>query len=481
MEQYNKPGSIQIDEIILTNYNGSRKTNITPIVMEFNIYESMNKPFVTASFVIHDAVALVTQFPIIGQEVIQIKFKTPGNAFLKPIEHAFRVIGIQEYKRENIRETTYMLNCVSPPMIKDMNTRIRKAYVDRPISEMVQTIVKDYLGAECEANDPTEGTRTYVVPNISPSDACLWLTRNAKSQNYMSNAYFFFQSLDGFRFVTSDQIIDPVVRTKGSQNGRSIDKYYGMDFEFSRGGTPRSSATGGSGGASQLSSKPYEYLKLKSFVFHNMGNYYAGMRMGYVENKINFIDPATSFYEEKVYKYNENDNVFKKTSENRAAAFLTDSNDYIKSGDSFTLIEPTNHTQQNTYQPDQSFEILQNKIGSKFIFENVNATITIPGDSEKRCGQVVDLQFPEYGGTDKVEQEINKFISGEYLVLSVRHIYNSNGYDTVMNVSKNAYEQPIEQTGMGNSTSIASENKAATGADVEAKDTLKRIPTRSVQ
>jgi hypothetical protein len=212
-----------------------------------------------------------------------------------------------------------------------------------------------------------------------------------------------------------------------------------------------------------------------------MGNYYAGMRMGYVENKINFIDPATSFYEEKVYKYNENDNVFKKTSENRAAAFLTDSNDYIKSGDSFTLIEPTNHTQQNTYQPDQSFEILQNKIGSKFIFENVNATITIPGDSEKRCGQVVDLQFPEYGGTDKVEQEINKFISGEYLVLSVRHIYNSNGYDTVMNVSKNAYEQPIEQTGMGNSTSIASENKAATGADVEAKDTLKRIPTRSVQ
>lgn len=459
-EAYSGPGGIQFESLLLINHDQSKTINILPIVYEMNIFESINRPFVTASFIIDDALSLHTQFPIIGQEQIYVKFKTPGSAFLKSIELMLRVVSIQDYKREKIRESSYIINCVSPAMIKDMNTKIRKAYQNMRLSDMASSVLIDYLGGEFIKVDPSIGERTIIVPNMSPSNAIKMFARLAKSEKYESSPYYFYQTCDGFYFRTSNDIIDPVNKTKYS-DGSSIDKYYGMDFDFPKGVSPRDVAmvTGGgySGGGAFRSTKPYEFLKIKSFNFHNMGNYADGFKMGYLENRIAFIDPVTSFYQEKQYDYIRDNDSFKKTSQSQASMFLTRNNDYIKDGEGFVLFEPTNHTQVNTYGNDQRYEVLNQKIGVKNLFNNINATVTIPGDSEKRAGDVVDLEFPEYGATDDVEGELNKFISGEYIILAIRHVYNINGYETVMDVSKNAYEQSIESVN-ARSTSTYDEN-----------------------
>lgn len=442
MAEYNAPGSIKIETIEFTNYKGD-KLDLTALTQEFNIFESMSKPFITASIILSDAVALQTQFPIIGQETVTIKFKTPGNAFLKNVDLTFRVIAIKEYSRAKARQVGYVLNLVSPYIIKDSNTKIRKAYTNVEVSSMVDDVVKSFLGGELQTLEATEGQRTIILPNVSPSYALNYLCRQAKSPIYQSSAYFFYQNADGLHFRTSDDIINPA-KKKNRLDGSSLDKYFASEVDTSRGTTPRDRVT--SGGSRGQSTKPYDFLQIRSFHFHNLGNYYSGFKTGFLENKISFFDPVTSFYEEKSYKYMENQNIFQKTTQSSSADFLTSTNDYIKNGEGFLLFEPTNHLQMNGTPNDQSFEMLNNKIGSKSIFDNLNATVEIAGDSEKRCGEVIDLEFPEYGALKEIEGKINKFISGEYIILSLRHIYNSSGYRVVMNVAKNAYERRIEDS-----------------------------------
>jgi hypothetical protein len=435
---YSGPGGIQFETATLANWDRSKLLDIRPIIIEFNIHESLRKPFVTASFVISDALALTTSFPIVGQETLELKFKTPGNSFLKPVEVTFRVISIKEFKRSEIREVAYILNCVTAPMITDMNTRVRKAYKEQSIDEMVNDIMVNFLGDQFEQIDPTDGNRTFVIPNMSPSNAINFLARKAKSATYQSSPYFFYQTCDGFFFRTSNDMISPKAR-----KGLAIDKYFGADFQFSKGVSPRDSSTTGGGGAARQSSKPYEFLKIRDFNFHNMANLYASLLAGALENKVNFYDPIMDFYEEKTYNYLKDNDSFLKTTSGTQGLFLTDTNDYIKGGDSFTLFEPTNHTQQNEYSPDKDYDILNKKIGAQNIFENLMATVVIPGDTEKRTGQLVNLAFPEYGATEDVIGKLNKFASGEFLIVSLQHKYNAQGYFTMMTVSKNSYEQDI--------------------------------------
>jgi hypothetical protein len=69
--------------------------------------------------------------------------------------------------------------------------------------------------------------------------------------------------------------------------------------------------------------------------------------------------------------------------------------------------------------------------------------VTIPGDSDKRAGDRINLQFPSYGATDDVKDLPNKFVSGRYLVTATRHAYTASGYKTAMMCVKNAFEEEI--------------------------------------
>lgn len=459
---YASPGGIFFEKATFYNYDRSKELDIRPIIVEFNVYENISKPFLTASIVIEDALALTSAFPIIGQETLELKFKTPDTAFLKPIDLTLRVVSINEYKRKNVRQVAYILNLMPEVMITDMNTRIRKSYVNMTIEEMAIDIMGNYLGDEFVMLDPTDGTKTFTIPNMSPSNAMNFLARKAKSLLYESSPYFFYQNCDGFFFRTSNDMISPVSQSTEFGRSRTVEKYYGMDFHFGEGKSPRDNAGSGSGGAQLQSTKPYEFLKIKDFTLHNLGNNYNGLRLGYLENKIHFFDPVTSFYQERMYNYMQEHTSFKKTSSNQASTFLLDDNPYIKSGDSFTIFEPTNHLQTNEYSIDDAYEILNKKIGSKNIFENLVATVVIPGDSEKRAGETIELCFPEFGATEDVIGKLNKFISGDYLILAIKQTYNADGYFTYMTVAKNSFENTIEDA-TRISTSVFDENTQPTG------------------
>ena len=459
MEKALPAGSIKIEKLELLNYKKDvPPLNILSLVQEFNIYESLHKSFITANFVISDALALTTQFPIVGQELIRIKFKTPHPGFLKDVDLILHVVGISTFKTTNLRSGFYVLKCCSPEMVKNWNTKIRKAYREITINEMAKLLFDEFLKTKVQFNDDsqefemlevseTEGPRTIVIPNMHPSKAMNLLQREAKSVEYPASNFNFYQNSDGFYFKTLEEMIDPNVRTSRF-DGKSLDKYFATEMDLRKGSSPIENATigegGRTGGGSQQSAKPYEFLKILDFSFDTMFDYEKTLKMGGLENTSRFIDPITSLYQETKFDYLQDIDLLKKTSEERPFPFLTQEQEYTSQGLSRIQYFMTNFQQTNDYSPEQKHEMLHVKTASFALLNNIIVNISIPGNSEARIGDVLNLAFPEFGAQDEVIGKLNKFISGEYLIISLRHMYNGASYSTFLTCLKNCYEGRIE-------------------------------------
>lgn len=434
-------GAIKLEKVVLTSYSG-RTLDIRGLVREFSLHDNIQKAYITATLLISDATALLTQFPIIGQEMLTLSFKTPHSSFVKDITIDLQVIAVEKMKRTNSRSASYLLKCVPIEYIKDIRIAVRKSYGDMLISDMAKKLFQQYINSDPKklTTSDTESLRTIVIPNMSPAEAMKFLASEAKSTDYPASNFCFYQNFDGFFFRTIDELIAP-------KSFKTIDPYYTTDFNVSddsQSPLDLAASSGRTGGGSQQSTKPFEFLKMIDFEFIHLEQYDKITRAGGLESKMRIIDPALSLYEVKTYDYFTDYDKFKRTTTTTAEKFMLEQNEYIATGDSRQMMLITNKNQTNNYQPDQKSDFLQLSVASKGMLENIVVNVTIPGDSEKRAGDLVRLQFPEYGGTDDVMNKPNKFVSGKYLVTATRHAYTAQGYKTSMLCVKNAFEEVIK-------------------------------------
>lgn len=435
-------GSIRVDEIsIVSDLNPSEKWDIKPLVQEISIYESLTSPFLMADMVVVDALALTSIIPLVGQETVTISFKTPHTAVLKPINVTMRIISVENMARAHTRAVNYIIHMASPEYFENIKTRIMQSYRQKTISEMVESIHSDYLLAQkpLEASQ-TDGQRTIVIPNMSPIQAINFLSREAKSADYKASNFLFYENCDGFNFITLEELM--------TRRHPVIDKYWATIKDYDNPNrSPRDDAGGGSGGPSRQSTKPYEMLKINHFEFiHLFKADRTGARGGW-ENTAYFIDPIYSEFNFKEYDYFTNYSDIKKID---IGKMLSQDNNLISSKKSMINYFITNQSGSGV-DTDQKPDFWHLKAADQGLVDNILVEVSIPGDSERRCGDIIDLQFPEWGGTDDVEGNVNKYISGKYLVIGIRHMYNTDGYVCVMQCAKNAYHQDFLPTNPGES------------------------------
>lgn len=429
-------GSIQLETLTLTSDMTGETIDLRSIVQEFSIFEALDKPFLTGELVIKDALSLMTTFPIVGMETVEIEFKTPDPSVLKSVKTKMKVIRMENMKKESVavRAVGYILKLASREYIDDLNTKIRKSYRD-PISTMVNSICEEYLNTQkdLEIGD-TDGQRVIVIPNMSPSRAIRFLAKEAMSTTYKPSNFIFYEDVDGFKFKTIESLIQD--RGTGRTGRRTTDQYYAAERDVNP--KSESSTTGGRG---SRTNKPFELQKITDFSFVNIFSTDKMLRYGGYENRIEYVNPTISLFETKVYEYFNDAINLAHTTSGKAGKFIPQKNDILKgTGDAKVHFYVTNKDAQAEI-PEQKHEFLQWMIASQALLNGVLLNITISGDTDRRVGDTIKIQFPEFGGTDDVLGKINKFISGEYLVSSVRHIYNGQGYHCVLQVAKNCYEQ----------------------------------------
>jgi hypothetical protein len=455
-DQVYQPGFVNFKSAYLNSPFSNQKIDITDLIDEVAIYENIMRPFVTCSVFIHDATSLMTLFPLTGDETLTFELAIPMPCFPEPYSVTLRVTGINDVVMDDKpRSSHYVIRAWSPEAIQDWTTTIRKSYSGMPVSDMVKKVAKTYLNIDDKKlkASASQGNRTIVIPNMHPSKALKFLSREAQSQQYPASNFVFYSDSKGYYFKTVEEMM----------TGQTKDKYFLTEKNYFPNSDVACSAPSLSGGlqvdpnildtikttgAQQgAAGKPFEWMKVSAVKIENTFDLENHIKMGAFDNSVTSLDPNVSLIGTKTYNYVQDYQKFQRT--DKAAAKMTFQQSALNKlkGFSHMRFQITDHPHNKT-DPDTKDDFLHLMVASGAMLTFVKITITVPGDPTRHVGDVIRIGFPEFSAFDETIKEENGFLSGDYLVTELRNMWSrtGNGYQLMMTCVKNCYAKSPETT-----------------------------------
>ena len=191
-----KDGSQFIFQSVL--YKAVRLTEnveLKDAVAEFNIFEDLNKPYLTGSILIGDDTGLMDDVKIKGDETITLIIaKNPKLADAEPYFRLdFKVVSIMRQEKTADRAEVISMNLISVHAYNNNVLKISKSYTGK-LEEISKSILRNFLDVESASNFTLPDGRELVtvdnsgseqepikllVPYLSPLETVEWLTERA--------------------------------------------------------------------------------------------------------------------------------------------------------------------------------------------------------------------------------------------------------------------------------------------------------------
>ena len=199
------PGDFRAGEIILYSYGGSQ-LEISGMTAVVNVYQDLDSAFLSGNLMFIDSVGAVNKLPIIGNEFLEFKFRSPidagGDEEMNATNHRFQV-----YEKRSVRSTqntqAVALFFTSIESIRNERLRVSKSLTGS-YAEMVDKMVKSdksLLNSKKDLFiDPTKGVYKYTFPNCRPAEGVRHMTFLSEPINYKTPDYMFYENNRGFHF-----------------------------------------------------------------------------------------------------------------------------------------------------------------------------------------------------------------------------------------------------------------------------------------
>jgi len=205
------PGDFRTSEIILYSYGGSQ-LEISGLTAVVNIYQDLDSAFQSGNILFFDSVGAANRLPIIGNEFIEFKMRTPieadGDEELDATNHRFQVYEKRSVKTsQNVQAIALFFTSIES--IRNERLRVSKSLTGS-YAEMVNTLVKGdktLLNSKKDLFlDPTLGSYTYTFPNVRPIDGVRLVQGLSEPQNFKTPHYMFYENNRGFHFRTLESL-----------------------------------------------------------------------------------------------------------------------------------------------------------------------------------------------------------------------------------------------------------------------------------
>ena len=220
-----RAGDYDLQYVHIHNHKGEGLTNevkgenITNMVVELNVYESLYNHAITGTLVIADHRNLISNLPIQGTERISFRLSTKLNTYHHDNSVDFSEIGghpMHIYKltdREQLNESvqTYTLHFCSKEFLRNLRTKVSESFSGR-MDTAVYSIFKnpEYLNSKKKLFfQKTRNQDKIVIPNLSPVDAIKLLGRRSLPTNLNDRGgagYLFYETTKGFHFRSFDSL-----------------------------------------------------------------------------------------------------------------------------------------------------------------------------------------------------------------------------------------------------------------------------------
>ena len=201
-------GQFTIEKLDLITSSGMRIDLITS-VMGITLFEDIFSMTITGTIAIKDSVNLASVGPLIGQEYLHLKIRTPfvnedEDNTIDFSENAFLIHQVSKRQRFTEGVQGVVLSFVSQELVKNQRIKIMRSFTDT-WSDIVQKMMISplYLNSKKKLQiESTSGVKKFVAPNIRPLDIVVMAMKQSVSQYKGESTYLFYETLKGFNFRT---------------------------------------------------------------------------------------------------------------------------------------------------------------------------------------------------------------------------------------------------------------------------------------
>lgn len=407
--QFN-PGDILLEKLTLVNYRGD-EFDIMNSYSSIEIFEDILDSTISAKVVVLDTADIHQNFPVIGQERVLLTYRTSSDHKQVVLElHTFDVPVLQNI---NKHVNGFCLELMTIDGIR-ARTKFSLIPLDGNVGESIQDVMKNVIGSSRKIEaDKITNSITYIPPRQKPFEIINTLCNRAVSE--ISNDVcdvLFYDTVDGYKMKSLTGLMRQVPSfryriqelNKLSSKPSSADEFYTIgQYTTSQAGSSIGKVLGGS--------------------FGGTVGVFDVLKRAYKETKFNIKDDKNKF------EFINNDIGVDLDSE--IVKDATDANfKYVLSG-----------------TKDHSLLLRTAKLDQVFTGNRIVADMA--GNSDLRVGQTITVSIPSATVQDESLLKDNRFTSGKYLIISLRHVIGpdaNSSYRTVVEMVKDSNKITLEDS-----------------------------------
>ena len=447
----------RLSDVILYSYAGN-PINITPFLMGMDIYESIYSNCITGSLTLADTQGLTERTPIIGQEYLEFKFRTPlkyqgdGGEYVAMETNRFAVTNVSTKQPATGQSQVVTLEFTSLENLRSARLRVSKAFTGS-YDKAVNEIFKGEWGLNSSKKlfvERCAESQKYVVPNLHPLDAINQVCSRAISKKTNTPSFFFYETSQGFHFRSFDSML----REYSTQDAVKPTWHYFVESAYTPSPMPRHDT-------------PLNLMKrVYKFGFSNDNDQIKNARRGSYASKLLAHDSYNKTITEKEFSYllNYGDLPHLVTwailadyhqpegpimpsapadlvgSRKRASEY-TDGRVMVQS----TTTDVHNDNEGTSYHADKYAQKRQHITN---LLNAIQITLEVPGNTHLNAGKTVEVSIPAYTTElhEKGRKQKDRFLSGQYLIVRLRHSISTpdQKHRTVITLSKESYNWPLK-------------------------------------
>lgn len=441
-EKLERPGDIRLELLRLVSTRGI-VVDLDDYYVEINIHEEIFSPSMTGTLLISDSRNLIDTLPLVGEELLLIKFTTP--TFPSSIEKTFRITKISDkHIVSGQNKHSYILHFCSQELVLDMNAPIYSSF-EGSIDDVAIQIFEDYVAmprtlnltesnfltdsddqSEMRVITETKNKVKFVSPGWSAFKCLNWLAGKAIPKEGKSCNFLFWESNKAFYFGALETIFKDTVANK---------RYAGVYTFAPNNVRPE-------GAERDIVREMFITDSVETVVTLDYAKNYTS---GYLSNRLIELDLMGKKYElvdydhtEKFHDYHhmsgkgekESLPFFAKDSMRNPACNIRYYPKHTKLFDGFE--ENINEVYK---------DIHGNRLSHLLELDNFKLNIAVPGRTDIECGQMIYLNYPSIqpkDQTDKFKDMLDPLYTGPYLITGIRHQINGVRHKMILEITKDS-------------------------------------------
>lgn len=412
---------------------------ISNLIHNWTLTESMDSAYVFGSAKIYDAVSLLDEFLgeeqgwLKGEEEIEFEYTDFFNTRLKQKFFVYSITDLISAKRGNETIYEYTMHFVSKEKFYSNRETLRRGFNGGKISDYVQEIFDDYFQSEKELIvEETDGLQNLIIPYYKPDEAMYFFARKAYSAENPTQTFRFFENREAFYFTTHENLVKEL--HKDTQRLKDV-------IKFTKNELSDQTPDGQVGLMSTIIDISYP-THVNTFKDMNEGGYYTSTRELDFLNRTALLTEYRYLDEYQNYTNIDNDNKLKsKHSKKFVDEHLYTTRDVLVLKDyADKAVNP--FLRKNTRYPN----LYNEKNVNLYHFDNESIQIRIYGRNTIKAGDFINLDLSDVNYAVE-DRKLDSKRSGLYLVESIENVFLETRYTQLLKISKSGYHEKPEASG----------------------------------